>query len=245
MTLKTSDTFHGLAICKTCGWPIAGQLEYTVHVRCRLKAAGESAVALAALVPELPSTKYGYGARGLVVTIDDQLHVRFECADNGTFDLRDVWLLGNLTKDAAAALVKAIAAWRQTSKPSSADGGAATTVGKVVPDHLHWLRFARGYAEELGDETREQTLAALDAAITVFERKSERPLCHDQREQAIFGAQIVWSFRNCASISGNTYDRGVMREAIDRATRLVTLFKEVGPRIDALLHPEPKAGDDK
>lgn len=36
-------------------------------------------------------------------------------------------LLDNLTKDAAAALVKAIAAWRQTSKPNGADGEVVAT----------------------------------------------------------------------------------------------------------------------
>lgn len=112
MTLNTNDS-NGLPVCKKCGWAMAGPYEIERHrSACSEVDAGASATALADRFPDLPSTKFGYGTGMLTFVPDDALHVQLQCSRNKTFQLRDVWLLDDLTADETAALVKAIADWR-------------------------------------------------------------------------------------------------------------------------------------
>ena len=120
MPLDTADTYESLPICSKCGWAIAGFYEIKQHQNCQSAAAGEAASALAARFPELASTKFGYGSEQLTFNLvdphvgepDKRLYVRFQCNNNKTFHLREVWCLDNLTADEAAGLVEAIADWR-------------------------------------------------------------------------------------------------------------------------------------
>lgn len=117
MTLATATTHNGLPVCSKCGWPMAGPYEERRHESaCPDVAAGASATALADRVEEVPSTKFGYGTGQLTFESDEDLHVQLQCNRNGTFQLRDLWLLDDLTADEAADLVRAIAAWRHGCK---------------------------------------------------------------------------------------------------------------------------------
>jgi hypothetical protein len=115
MTLTTNTTFNGLPVCPKCGWPSAGPYETEEHRRdCVHEPAGESACELAARLPDLPSTKFGYGTDQLTFEPDKNLHVRFHCNRSGTFKLEEVWLLDDLSQNEAASLMRAIADWRST-----------------------------------------------------------------------------------------------------------------------------------
>lgn len=116
MTLATKAD-HDLPICPKCGWAMAGPHEIETHRTCKLVAAGKSATTLAARFPKLASTKFGYGGESLTFEVDDDLHLTLQCS-NKTFQLQDLWLLGNLTADEAAGLVKAIATWRSNCTPA-------------------------------------------------------------------------------------------------------------------------------
>lgn len=114
MTLITDTTYNGLAVCGKCGWPVAGPYEESQHSgACPYVTIGANACALAERVDELPSTKFGYGTRQLTFEMDENLHVQLECDKDGTFKLREWWMLDGMTTDEAADLVRAIAAWRR------------------------------------------------------------------------------------------------------------------------------------
>ena len=113
MTLVNDTTFNGLPVCPKCGWPMAGHHEIEKHRRdCTHVEAGAAAVALAARLPDQPSTKFGYGTDQLTFEPDERLHVRFRVSRAGIFHLEEVWLLDDLTENEAASLVRAIADWR-------------------------------------------------------------------------------------------------------------------------------------
>lgn len=113
MTLTTGTTFNGLPVCPKCGWATAGPRETEEHRRnCVHEQAGRSACELADRLPELLSTKFGYGTDQLTLEPDDRLHIRFQCRGDGTFSLEEVWLLDDLDQNEAASLVRAIADWR-------------------------------------------------------------------------------------------------------------------------------------
>jgi hypothetical protein len=112
MTLANATVFSTLLVCEKCGWPMAGPYETATHrSSCPHVKAGANAKALADRFPELSSTKFGYGTGQLTFELDENLHVTFRC-DKKTFQLQDLYLLGNLTADEAAGLVEAIADWR-------------------------------------------------------------------------------------------------------------------------------------
>ena len=112
-TVDANAASNGLPVCKKCGWAMAGPYEIQRHREaCPHVTAGTTASALAARFAELPSTKFGYGTAQLTFEPDQDLHVRFQCNDDETFSLREVWLLDDLTPDEAAAFVEAISTWR-------------------------------------------------------------------------------------------------------------------------------------
>ena len=114
MTLERNAFFNGLTVCESCGWPIAGLSETERHqTGCPHKAAGASAARLADKLADLRSTKFGYGTDMLTFELDRDLSVRLECRKDGTFQLRDLHLLGGLTADEATDLVRQIADWRK------------------------------------------------------------------------------------------------------------------------------------
>ena len=117
MALTPETTFNGLTVCGQCGWPMAGSYEEQQHKSaCPYAALGAHATALAERVDDVPSTKFGYGTGQLNFELDEELHVRLECNESGTFQLRAVWLLDELTPDDAADLVRAVASWRHGCK---------------------------------------------------------------------------------------------------------------------------------
>jgi len=71
---------------------------------------GKSASTLAERVDEIASTKLGSGTGQLTFELDKHLTVQLSCNKDGTFHLRELWLLDDLTADDAADLVRTIAA---------------------------------------------------------------------------------------------------------------------------------------
>lgn len=116
MTLDAAKTYNGLDVCPTCGWPMThvGD-EHRRNGGCPHQLAGHAATSLAARLPEVRSTKFGYGTGNLAFQIDRRLTIRFDCT-GGAFDLRDVWLLGELDENQAVDLVRTIAEWRRRNK---------------------------------------------------------------------------------------------------------------------------------
>jgi hypothetical protein len=112
VSLEIATTFNALPVCPKCGWAQISR-DFNKHVRdCPNVAAGTVAIELAAHLPELHSTKFGYGDGYLTFEPDDNMHVRLKCSNAETFKLEDVWLLGSLSIDEAADLVRALADWR-------------------------------------------------------------------------------------------------------------------------------------
>lgn len=111
--LETATSYNGLPVCPKCGWAET-QIAFETHVRtCSNGAAGAAAGELAARVPALKATKFGYGDGFLTFEPDEAMHIRLACMRNGAFKLEDVWLLDSLSIEEATSLVRAIAAWRR------------------------------------------------------------------------------------------------------------------------------------
>lgn len=113
--------FGDLKVCPKCGWHMLMNHEE----RCEPRA-GKRASALAEALPEIPSTKLGYGDG--MVTFEpaenasrdlQPLHVHFEVSDRENeprpFSLREVSLLDDLSQEEAASLVRAVVEWRKTT----------------------------------------------------------------------------------------------------------------------------------
>lgn len=118
MTLDRAATYNGLKVCTHCGWPMAGPFEEKRHREgCEYVKKGRQASALAARVPNLVSTKFGYGTGELVFTIAPHFTVQVTPNGHGGFAMREVHLLDTLTEDDAASFVEAIAAWHRGRDP--------------------------------------------------------------------------------------------------------------------------------
>lgn len=117
MALNNNKT--DLPVCKHCGWQMAGFHEERTHeATCTRAAAGKQAVALAARFPEIEATQHGYGTGVLVFEIDKDYNIKLGCHADG-FYIEDVWLLGELSPDAAADFVQTLAAWRARHPPKT------------------------------------------------------------------------------------------------------------------------------
>lgn len=122
-----------LPVCPKCGW--YGHGPHCINP-CDPKS-GDVASKLAAAVPEVPSTKLGYGYGNLVFETDPNFHVRFQVdRRDRSFKLRDVWLLDDLSHDDAADLVKTLAAWRARQQDRAA-GYACTCLRHDLPSGHH------------------------------------------------------------------------------------------------------------
>jgi len=105
--------------CDKCGWWCKRVWEYSNN-ECDPKL-GRIADALAGMLSDVPATKLGYGHGKIVfepVAGDDALNIRFNVHRDGTFRLEDVFHLGSMKVDAAADLVRVIAAWRERHAPT-------------------------------------------------------------------------------------------------------------------------------
>lgn len=98
----------GLPVCPTCGWH-----ELMGH-RCHPQRA-EHARQLEDAVPEVPSTRLGYGGEMLVFDPDDAFTVQFSIRERGDapFKMEDLYILHALPLEAAADLVRTLAEWRK------------------------------------------------------------------------------------------------------------------------------------
>ncbi len=114
MSLEQAESYNGLPVCKHCGWPMAGPYEENRHrSNCEHVKQGEAANKLAMQLPEIRSTKFGYGTDRVVFDLSRSLHVHFECRSNGTFSLRELYCLGSITEKDAARLVELIHTWHK------------------------------------------------------------------------------------------------------------------------------------
>jgi hypothetical protein len=102
-----------LKICAKCGWYAHGP--YDGASACD-PAAGDAVATVMKAVPEVPSTKLGYGRGSFVFESDEQFHIRLEVDRRpdraAPFRLRDVWLIDDLTHDDVVDLVRTLVAWR-------------------------------------------------------------------------------------------------------------------------------------
>lgn len=122
MTVKTIAEYQkerddkGDAACDQCGWNCKRVWRFS-NDECDPKL-GATADKLIAMLPGTAATKLGYGHGQLSfepVSNDANFHVRFSVGRvrGAPFDLQDVWLLGDLSHEAAADLVKTLADWRK------------------------------------------------------------------------------------------------------------------------------------
>jgi hypothetical protein len=120
-----------LDVCAKCGWHAHGP--YSSN-ECD-PAGAMSVDKLIAAVPEVPSTKFGYGYRNFVFETDSNFHVRlrvnrYQSEGVGhVFGLEDVWLLDDLSHDDAVDLVRTLAAWRARQRARLAE---RTPQGKAI-----------------------------------------------------------------------------------------------------------------
>lgn len=119
MSLEISDAYKGLPVCKACGWPMAGPYEEGRHRSpCPYAPEGSIAAELAHRLPEVPSTKYGYGTGKLTFKIADD---DFEVSNNfsitlrpdpdGSFSLDRFHMLESLTPDRAEVFIQLLHTW--------------------------------------------------------------------------------------------------------------------------------------
>ena len=96
---------HGSEICERCGW----YASRFAHNNCN-PVAGRIANALAAQVPEIDSTKLGYGEGKLTFEIAEGLNVSFRIRGIEPYAIafEDLHCLGDLSIEQAARLVRAI-----------------------------------------------------------------------------------------------------------------------------------------
>jgi len=128
MSLIEQETYNGLKVCKRCGWSIISVDETNHDERCLNKGVwaksaapslakiGESATLLAQSIPNVDSTKLGYGTGKLTFNYDDKASITFRCEANNRFTVDHIWLLNDLSADAARDLVQTIKAWRDRRK---------------------------------------------------------------------------------------------------------------------------------
>jgi hypothetical protein len=183
-------------VCPKCGWYAHGK--YASPTECD-PAAGDAASTLQAAVPEVPSTKLGYGRGVIAFEVDDKLHVSLNVnRHDRAFHLDDVWLLADLSHDDAVDLVRTITAWRGRQL----DRRARAIAAKVIADAR-----AAGYKIERS-ELRPMPVdveAAVEAARKFLADRGEHDLPSHQATTRWFAEAIV-----------KLHDQGPRTVVIDR-----------------------------
>lgn len=112
--MESESAVKDLPVCQVCGWYVHGRSD---GPDACIPKAGKHADELITAIPEVPSTKLGYGRGNFVFEPDPNFHIRFRIAPlESVFHLEDVWLLDELTHEDAADLVKTLIAWRERSR---------------------------------------------------------------------------------------------------------------------------------
>jgi hypothetical protein len=115
MSLVEQDDYNGLKVCKRCGWTEDWYLEHETKCVGDLELDGKAATKLANSIPNVESTKLGYGTGKLTFNFDGEFSVTLRCGEK-SFAFDHVFLLGDMTEDAARDLVQTLAAWRARRK---------------------------------------------------------------------------------------------------------------------------------
>lgn len=114
-----------LKVCDKCGW--YGDL-YGGHVELCSPLASARATQLERELDQIPSTRFGYGNRMLTFETDPNMHIRFSVSDQqhdrSPIELRDLWLLGDLSISEAADLTRTLAEWRARMLSARRSDGA-------------------------------------------------------------------------------------------------------------------------
>lgn len=115
MSLVEQDDYNGLAVCKRCGWATTPMEDHDAKCIGDLEIDGRAATRFANSIPNVESTKLGYGTGKLTFNFDGEFSITLRCGANSfTFD--HAFLLGDLTVDSARDLVQTLAAWRARRK---------------------------------------------------------------------------------------------------------------------------------
>jgi hypothetical protein len=96
-----------LKICERCGWtdmPASG----SVMAHDCNPIGGDVAEAIAAKLPGVPATLFGYGDDVIAFPIDDNLDIRFRINRFGSIRFDELFCLDDFDVDKVAALVTAI-----------------------------------------------------------------------------------------------------------------------------------------
>lgn len=95
-----------LPVCKDCGWHDLGFRHKPDECH---EEAGAYADGLRARVPNIPSTKLGYGGGNLTFLFNERCAITLNVCDDGTFSVEHIWLIGHFDLEGAAALVERMA----------------------------------------------------------------------------------------------------------------------------------------
>ena len=101
----------GQFICPNCGWSVISiDVKYDHHnTRCHA-AAGRLATEFANSLPEIPSTKFGYGEGRLTFNISNDCKVTFDCS-SASLSLHHLFGAHALGTEAARDLVATLNEW--------------------------------------------------------------------------------------------------------------------------------------
>jgi hypothetical protein len=106
-----------LKVCPKCGWYDHGQLFRTDECDPdRGKIADE--LAAKARAAGVSPTKLGYGFGNITIEVDERTHLQLEVNRNGTFDVRDLYMLDDLDPDDVMAIVETVKRIREKAVAS-------------------------------------------------------------------------------------------------------------------------------
>lgn len=124
-------TRPALETCDRCGWRhAADDMSRRLHQESCSPEAGAAADALAALVPDVTSTKHGYGDGRLAFKLNPEHTVALDVARDGTFRVSHFFWLSRLSQDQAARLIRALRDVLATPTAAPAPGEAGTGEGE-------------------------------------------------------------------------------------------------------------------
>jgi hypothetical protein len=103
-----------LNICSDCGW--YDGYTHKSHGECSPER-GAAADRLSARMPDVPSTKLGYGSHALTFAFDGHHSLTLHVNDKGLFSVHHLFWLSSLTEAQVESLVRGLEqAWRETTQ---------------------------------------------------------------------------------------------------------------------------------